>query len=50
MGDCERNAAAGGSGNDQVPADLPRTPREPGGEARSRAAAKRRRGPGGAGR
>jgi len=36
MGDCERNVAAVGSGNDQVPADLPRTPRKPGGEARGR--------------
>ena len=36
MGDRERNPTAGGSGKDQVPADLSRTPREPGGEARGR--------------
>jgi len=36
MGDRERIPTAEGSGKDQVPADLPRTPREPGGEARGR--------------
>ena len=36
MGGRERNTPSLRSGKDQVPANLPRTPREPGGEARGR--------------